>query len=183
MTEVQVGASCVLFDRNEGLWIGSAGDGLRRIANPARIRGRRVAEFGPEAEQFTTKDGLSANIVRSALEDREGNIWFGTDHGLDRFRETAFTAISIPNPDSPRLIMATRDGSLWTSAWNIFGLVRIRPGGEKELTTPELFIRAMIEDEAGVLWVVGGNNRMFRIDDGRFERVILPGDTSEPGIP
>jgi signal transduction histidine kinase/ligand-binding sensor domain-containing protein len=178
MTEVQVGASSVLFDRNQALWVGSVGDGLRRIPNPAWIRGRSVAQFGTEAEQFTTKDGLSANIVRCALEDREGNIWFGTDRGLDRFRETAFTAISIPNPDSPKLIVATRDGSLWTSAWNKFGLVRIRPGGEKELTTPELFIRAMFEDEAGVLWVVGNHNTMFRIQDGRIERVILPGDTT-----
>ncbi len=182
MTEVQVGATCVLFDRNEGLWVGSAGDGLRRIANPARIRGRRVAQFGPEAEQFTIKDGLSANIVRSALEDREGNIWFGTDRGLDRFRETAFTTISIPNPDSPKLIVATRDGSLWTWAWNRFGLVRIRPGGEKELTTPDLFIRAMIEDEAGILWGVGTGNKMFRIQDGRFKDVILPGDPRQAWV-
>src|SRR5262249_19694730 len=48
-------------------------------------------------------------------------------------------------------------------------------GGKKEFTNPELIIAAMIEDEAGVLWAVGDANQTFRIQDGRFERVIPPG--------
>src|SRR5215204_5915335 len=83
-TEVLVGATSLLFDRKGAMWIGTAGDGLRRIAAADRIRGRRIAQFGAEAEAFTIRDGLSGDYVISGLEDSEGNVWFATARGLDR---------------------------------------------------------------------------------------------------
>jgi ligand-binding sensor domain-containing protein len=62
-TEVHLGASNVLFDRDGSLWVGSIGDGLRRIAVPDKIRGLSIGQFDPEAEQFTRKDGLSADWI------------------------------------------------------------------------------------------------------------------------
>ena len=177
VTEVLVGAACVLFDRNESLWVGSAGDGLRRVAVPDRIRGQQVAQFGPQAKQFTTKDGLSGDIVMSALEDREGNIWFGTVQGLDRFRAGAFTPVSVPHPDRPRLILPTRDGSLWTFALNMPDVLRITPRGRQEFATPssEFFFR-MFEDETGGLWaiVTWSPDTLARFQGGRFHPFVLP---------
>ncbi|MCX6297015.1 MAG: hypothetical protein NTX97_13330, partial [Bacteroidetes bacterium] len=40
-----------------------------------RIDGKLVKSF----THFTTKEGLSINDVRSMLEDKSGNLWFGTD--------------------------------------------------------------------------------------------------------
>jgi signal transduction histidine kinase/ligand-binding sensor domain-containing protein len=177
VTEVRVGASQVLFDRNGSLWVGTYGNGLRRIAYPDRIRGRKIAEFGPEAEQFTVKDGLSANYVRAALEDREGNIWWGTLHGLDRFRQSTFTPTPVPNPDVPRAILATGTGGLWTfssTPFKQFEQVRIGPRGDLEVITPGV-VTAMCEDETGALWAVGGD-AFLRFQRDRFVRVPLPGD-------
>ena len=132
ITEVRVGATSVLFDRNGSLWIASLGDGLRRVADPSRISGRQIAHFGPEAEQFTTKDGLSGDIVFCLLEDREGNIWSGSLHGLDRFRESTFTQVNIPHPDA-RAILAAKDGNLWTYSVNAVEILRIPPNGDPDL--------------------------------------------------
>jgi ligand-binding sensor domain-containing protein len=82
-TEVHVGASWVLFDRNGSLWVASVGDGLRRVRDPRTIQGRQVGQFDAEAEPFTVKDGLSGSFVYSIIEDREGNIWVATVKGLD----------------------------------------------------------------------------------------------------
>ncbi len=173
-TEVQVGATSVLFDRKGTLWVGSAGDGLRRIADPERIAGHRVAEFGPEAEAFTTHDGLSGDYVISGLEDREGNIWFVTARGLDRFREGAFTPVSVPHPDFARFVVATSDGALWTSARNSAELLRITARGRTEWSlTGEPSLFGLTEDEAGVLWIVGTTH--FRYKGAAFEPVRLPG--------
>ncbi len=90
VTEVMVGASTLLIDRQENLWVGSGGDGLRRVSDLQRIRGRKVARLGPEAEQFTEKDGLLSNYVVSLLEDRDGGMWVATSLGLQRFREAAW---------------------------------------------------------------------------------------------
>ena len=36
-------------------------------------------------KNFTTRDGLASNVVNCGLQDRQGYIWFGTNHGLTRF--------------------------------------------------------------------------------------------------
>jgi ligand-binding sensor domain-containing protein len=109
-TEVRVGATWVLFDRHGSLWVASIGDGLRRVPYPDRIRGKQIAHFGPEAEQFTAKNGLSGAIVYTILEDREGNIWCGTANGLDRFRPGAFLAVDVQPPDLRLSVFATKEG-------------------------------------------------------------------------
>src|SRR5258705_506875 len=90
VTEVMVGATTLLIDRQASLWVGSAADGLRRVSDLRRIRGRKVAQSGPDAEQFTQRDGLLSNSVASLLEDRDGGIWVATALGLQRFREAAW---------------------------------------------------------------------------------------------
>jgi signal transduction histidine kinase/ligand-binding sensor domain-containing protein len=173
MTEVRVRASWALFDRNGGLWVSSYGDGLRRIAHPDRIRGQQIAEFGPEAEQFTAKDGLSGNYVYTLFEDREGNIWSGSNRGLDRFREGAFTPISIPHPDTPMGILGTSDGSLWTFAPDE-RILRIDPHGDHEVVTRS-GATSMFEDESSVLWLADENPmNASRFQRGRFVHVFGP---------
>lgn len=34
---------------------------------------------------FTTRDGLGSNVVNCGVQDRQGYLWFGTNHGLTRF--------------------------------------------------------------------------------------------------
>jgi signal transduction histidine kinase/ligand-binding sensor domain-containing protein len=171
ITEVRVGASDVLFDRNGSLWIGTAGDGLRRVAHPDQIKGRAIAHFGPEAEQFTAKNGLSGDIVSRLLEDREGNIWSATGHGLDRFRETTFIQVKTPEPDSHRAVLAGKDGSLWSYSVNA-AVVRIQPRGNLE-TIAQLSAESMCECESGHLWTVG-QRRFNQFQRGRFSDVALP---------
>ena len=172
MTEVLVGASFVLFDRNGSLWVTSVGDGLRRVADPGKISGRQVAQFGPEAEQFTMKEGLSGNYALSLLEDREGNIWVGTLKGLDRFRESSFFPVAVEQPEAPRFFQATRDGSLLVGGGNPVDVLRIGPLGNREvLASNSLF--AICEDESGVVWAVDPSP--VRYQQGRWLRVQLPG--------
>jgi ligand-binding sensor domain-containing protein len=50
---------------------------------------------GKTFRNFTTDDGLVNNSVFSALEDRDGNLWFGTRGlGLSRYDGASFTTMS-----------------------------------------------------------------------------------------
>jgi signal transduction histidine kinase/ligand-binding sensor domain-containing protein len=176
MTEVRVGSQGLLFDRNGGLWVSTIGDGLRRVAHPDRIRGHQIPQFGTEAEQFTAKDGLSGNDVYTLFDDREGNIWAGTSQGLDRFRDGAFTPVSIPHSDIPRGVLGTSDGSLWSLTYK--EIVRIGPRGDHELVSRH-GATSMFEDKSGVLWLASTRN-VSRFQEGRLVNVIgsqhpLPG--------
>jgi signal transduction histidine kinase/ligand-binding sensor domain-containing protein len=108
--EVRVGAAAVLFDQNGSFWITSIGDGLRRAPYPSRLRKEPIGEFGNALEQFTSKDGLSADYVTAIAEDREGNIWVGTRDGIDQFRNGALAPITL-SPAATRLsIVPDNDG-------------------------------------------------------------------------
>ncbi|MEO8619601.1 MAG: two-component regulator propeller domain-containing protein [bacterium] len=126
-SEVQVGTITLLIDRKGSLWVGSAGDGLRRVLDAQRLNGRTVAQFGPEAEQYTAKDGLASDVVYALHEDGEGNIWVASTGGLDCFREGDFVPIPIAGSARPRSIFAMRDSSLWIATHNVPGLLRLHP--------------------------------------------------------
>jgi len=83
-TEVRVGSGAILFSHYGDLWIPTLGDGLRRVPDPEKLRGR-PDRSSPDLESYTTTDGLSSNYDLSIFQDRDGNIWVGTDRGLDRF--------------------------------------------------------------------------------------------------
>jgi len=177
VTEVRVDASSVLFDRDGSLWVGSGINGLRRIASPGRIRGPRIANFSPEAEQFTAKEGLSGDAVYVLFEDREGNIWSASTHGLDRFRESTFMPVSIPHADTAMGIMGTSEGSFWTFGNN--GIFRLSPRGDREVVTRRP-VNSMSKDEGGALWIVSDLTNVYRFQQGRLVDVIsskhpLPG--------
>lgn len=177
-TEVRVEASWVLFDRNGSLWVASFGEGLRRVADPAKIKGLHVARFGPEAEQFTVKEGLSGNYVVCMLEDREGNIWVGTLKGLDRFRESSFSPVAVEQPDVPRVLQATRDGSIVVASLNALAVLRMGPSGNRDILARQELV-SMCEDETGVIWAVL-SSALLRYQQGRFVTVHLPGGVA-PG--
>src|SRR5260370_23638487 len=69
----------VLRDGEGNTWIGPFGEGVARLlADSNYLR---------NLETFSQPDGLSGDFVWCLLEDRERNIWVGTQSGLNRFRD------------------------------------------------------------------------------------------------
>ncbi|RSV34859.1 hypothetical protein CA234_20775 [Sphingomonas sp. ABOLE] len=87
-------AESIFFDRRDGLWgtYGSGGVfrlGLDWVDGALLPNGLR--------ERFGLERGLTSNLANPILKDREGNIWVGTNLGLDQFRETsAVVALGLP---------------------------------------------------------------------------------------
>src|SRR5216684_1065699 len=75
-------AERILRDRDGGLWIGTFSHGL-------------VHAHQGRTDVFELSDGLSGVDVYAVFEDREGNIWVGTINGLDRFRGSAVTTLTV----------------------------------------------------------------------------------------
>ena len=167
MTEVRIDPLTMLIDRKGSLWIASGSDGLRRVPDVARIRGRRIGKFAPAAERFTMKDGLLADIPTALLEDRDGNIWVGSPGGLERFREGAFTPILTAGPGRPRFVVPGRDSSVWTGPYNQGSLQRFGPSGQASYTTGFATVN-VAQDSSGRTLVVDGDRRLLRLEGTRF---------------
>lgn len=107
----------LMRDGMGNLWMGTAGLGL------LRLDGRRV-------RAFTTRDGLSSDLVKQVLLDAYEDIWVGTRHGLDHllldpFQESVIEVVhygpadGFPGMESfSNACMLDHDSTLW------FGTVR-----------------------------------------------------------
>ena len=157
-----------LFDREGNLWFATRYDGLQRVAaHSASADGKDI-----EAERFTSRDGLSSDITNQVLEDREGNVWVGTERGLDKFRPAtliAEPALASPAAFGDKLLDAS-DGSVYIGQART--IHRVRPGG-----APEPFLRDVVEPQSlceapdGALWI-GFPRRIVVIAGGSQRQTI-----------
>jgi len=157
-----VDSNKLLRDRNGGLWIGTHERGLIHVHN-----GR--------TDVFTKLDGLSGDISCSLFEDREGNVWFASSRGLDRFRELPVTTISTKqglSSDSTLSVVAATDGSIWVATHD--GLTRWKNGQttvfHKTSGLPDDFAQSLFQDSQGRIWVFTARGLAY-FKDGRFVAV------------
>jgi len=152
----------LLRDRDGGLWIGTESRGLIHVKDG-------------KTDTFTKADGLTGNISSSLFEDHEGNIWYGSEKGVDRFRRLPITAVStkqgVPD-DIVKSVLATTDGSLWAATND--GLARWKDGGlvvyRERDGLPDAHVQAQYQDADGRLWV-GTARGLAYFAGGRFVAV------------
>jgi len=133
-----------------------------------------VIRYGP-AEQgivFGQANGLSGSVPNCFYQDVEGNIWVGTENGLDRFRSTALSGVAIPPTYwDAEAIAAGTNGALWVGATAVQA-----PGisslGSLPAQNAETAVSVVYRDGADV-WT-GGRDGMWHYRDGRRERLVLP---------
>jgi ligand-binding sensor domain-containing protein/signal transduction histidine kinase len=135
----------MLSDRHNNLWIATLGQGLWRMhASNAEP---------PTIDKLNINNGLLSNSVRAVLEDHKGNVWIGTENGLQQLSEKTLTGLT--GLGLVRVIEAGADGSVWVGTTT--GLVRFRNGRRDryglhgELPSP--FVTALHTDRQGALWI------------------------------
>ncbi len=101
-------------DHTGKLWFGTEG-GLSRLEN---------GQF----TNFTTAEGLSDDTVNALYEDKEQNLWIGTDNGgLDRYKNNRFTSYTTQKglfSDRVLEILEDDHGWLWMSCYK--GIFRVQ---------------------------------------------------------
>jgi ligand-binding sensor domain-containing protein/serine/threonine protein kinase len=153
------GISALFEDKNGNLWIGTEG-GLSCLH-----KGKFTT--------YTTKEGLSYNVVRAIYEDREGNIWIGTDRGLNQYRDGKFRGFTTKeglSHDTVRAIQEDRAGGLWLGTDN--GLSLLKGGKFTIFTTKnglsDNAVRSLYEDRTGNIWIGTNGGGLCRYRDGTF---------------
>lgn len=159
-----------LFDRHGSLWAATLGEGIARIARP-----------GADAavQHFGQGQGLSADSLRAVIEDREGNLWFGSSLGIDRLRRSSVIAAPVPAGGNEFSVAADADGALWLGSRNR-PLMRIEDNRLQRSDGPA-GVTAMLRDGERVLF--GGPGGIWTAEQGRVRQLAsLPASVGNSGV-
>lgn len=181
--------SCGLRDKAGNLWFGVAGAKLAGMP-----LGQGVYRYdGNTFTNFTTKDGLNHNTVYCMLEDKVGNIWFGTHAGICCYNGKTFTNVPIVINNGIKLYPDSSSGKKTSVKTEVWSMMQDRSGklwfgttagvycyngksftgffdNDSIVNNDKLnfrFICAMIEDRAGNIWFGSGMGEGLCRFDGK----------------
>lgn len=157
----------MLTDARGGLWVATL-NGLTRLQNG-------------KLTNYTTKDGLSSNVITSLYRDGSGTVWIGTqDGGLNAFIGDKFVHFP-PAAGLPTVIYGItedRDHDLWLSSnAGIYrtgraGLIAFATGSQKSIETVSYGTSdgLRVSETSG-----GGHPSIWRAHDGSLWFATLKG--------
>ena len=165
----------LLADRDGGVWI-STNQGLLRAVPP------RAGEPVGALQRFGRADGLSADRVLSACEDRDGTLWFGTVNGLDRFRPAPAVAAPLPQGPDIGALAPLPDGTVLAGSvgqpparLTADGPPQPLPGGQALVQRDGTMVGVAFTDDDGSAWL-GGIPNLWHWARGRLTPVAAPAD-------
>ena len=173
----------ILYDQKGHLWVGTYNGGLYTIALESLSADLDIRNFRRDKNN---PHSLSSDIIRSLLQDQQGNMWVGTGNGLNmipahsvgdslpqfiRFQHEADNLHSL----SHNYILALHEsaaGELWIGTFG-GGLNRYVPKQGPREAYFERFneedglannvVKGILEDEEGNLWI-STNKGLSRFD-------------------
>ncbi|UXP32060.1 response regulator [Reichenbachiella agarivorans] len=160
-------------DKDQQIWVASYNGGLYRykVDILGRLQEDTVFKHDPEIA-----GSLSSNIVRSINQDQKGNLWIGTDKGLNKLtadqtqsKTPKFITYKYDQNDPYSLsfnyvlpIMITKDNQIWVGTLG-GGLNKVIQGDKVDndqflsYTTedglPNNVIKALLEGDDGSIWL------------------------------
>jgi ligand-binding sensor domain-containing protein len=162
----------LLTDSGGALWMGVEG-GIGRDVWPA---GRQQ----PLVDKMTPREGLTGDAVAALLQDREGNIWVGTNNGLDQFRASKFTLAPLSSSIRAPAFVTDGDDSLWAGGTN---QEPVHVGRDvTPVPTMGTEVWCVARDREGGVWMAGVAG-LKRWVDGRVSTLVLPDDLVKANDP
>ena len=148
----------VLRQTHDGtLWIGSIGGGLYTVRS-----GGKLAIFS---------EGPPSKSILNLFEDREGNVWIGTQIGMERLTRSAMSLLPLPGSTDADFgsVFVDKDGSIWACSTNLY---RERSGvmRKEELSgLGGVTVRNLLRASDNSLWVGTEGSGVFRLHGSKIE--------------
>ncbi len=145
-------------DSREQLWVATYYDGLH-------LFDRSTGKFNRVTRSKTGKTGIIGNNILSIIEDKDQNVWVGTDDGgLHRMdaQTGEFTHYFNNEEKKPdiRILQIDSKGNLWVGQSGLYLFNKSKNIFELFTTAGslnELFIKGIVEDNSGILWIATSN--------------------------
>jgi ligand-binding sensor domain-containing protein len=161
---------CELLDKDGNLWFSINGEGAYRYD-------------GKLFTNFSIKDGLCNNNVVAIIQDKSGNILFGTNRGICKYDGKTFITIPMTDTLSITSLLEDREGNIWFGVINK-GIYRYDGKNVSNFLDNyqhpfygdkyEKFISDIIQDKKGNIWFSSWNGGGVWKFDGKILTQFLP---------
>jgi len=150
--------NCIVFDLDNKLWIGTDYLGLFRF----NLETGKYDNFTSNQE---LSGSISSNYINAAIRDQYGDLWFGSNRGLNRFKHNGkkFENYFVDPSNLANLINVVhslkidRLGNIWTqSQWNNGGISCFSKKNKKFThysTGFGLWFSSFTLDRSGIVWL------------------------------
>ncbi|MDR9415545.1 MAG: two-component regulator propeller domain-containing protein [Gracilimonas sp.] len=136
----------------------------------------RTTSLDKLGQTIGKEDGFEGIDIFTISEDSKGNIWIGALNGLYKFDGESYRRYSTEDGlsyNDTRTVFEDRDSVLWIGTSN--GLNRIVNGNIEQVTLDDFsqpgtikdepYVRAIHQDNEGVIWIGTYGDGMYRIKD------------------
>ncbi|MBT4503662.1 MAG: response regulator [Gemmatimonadetes bacterium] len=187
------GATNALLEDSQGrIWI-STGNSVSRYHTRQDIDRQ---DGGTAFTTFTAKDGLGRGIVKTLLEDDQGNIWIATGRTVTRYDGANFTRFTTEDglpSNSVHTLAKDGQGNIWIGTGNGVSRYDGRQDvgrqdvgtGFTNLTTDdgliEFTVNTIMEDRQGHLWL-GTPSGVSHYDGQVFQNIYRHDGLIHPEI-
>lgn len=159
--------TCLLSDREGGLWIGTMFGGLNRYA----ISQDKFYKYHYDQDDKST---LNSSTITAIFEDSKNNIWVGTKQGLnlydrdnDLFIRVSFENDDFPNSVTINSIIEDKSKNLWIGTSK--GLYKTDLQKTNFLTDIWKIlnneVNVLFIDKSGCLWAATLDKVLFKFND------------------
>lgn len=166
-------------DSSGEMWVCTWSDGVYRISSESTV------------VHYTKSDGkntIADNSVRCACEDTQGNIWLGTELGLNKFdKKTGVFTCYVSTATSGSMsnssifsILQDQQGTIWigtyfggvnyfTPDYQVYTHYKVSATEKEGLSAP--LVGTIIEGEPNELWIAtdGGGLNCYNRNTGHFK--------------
>jgi len=164
--------SCAIADSNRFLWF---------------CGGTRLSKYdGKYFTNYTEKEGLGNNDIRSICEDRQGNIWFGTlGGGVSKFDGKYFTNFreSKGMNNSVWCMIEDKSGNMWFGTDGALikydGKYYTRYSEREGLGKDAYSVVSLMQDDSGNLWIGMDNGIISKYDGKSFTNFLIKDTTDD----
>ncbi len=130
--ELKYSKFCLVFeDRSGAFWFGTTDKGLiKQVPAANQVVANKNYRFIQYKKNPDNPHSISSNTINSIFEDKDGNLWIGTDQGLNKFDPDTESFIHYRTKDGLPSdliygILEDDHGHLWLSTNN--GLSKFNP--------------------------------------------------------
>ena len=165
------------IDRHANAWMAGP-EGLVRIALATSRAAERTSHATPKLLSLERVPLNDVPYPTAVLTDREGNVWVGTERGIERFRETKLTPLVLAQPVAGLSLAPASDSAVWLASVSNPPLT---VGDQVVSYAGPANITCTYRDLRGGVWFGGPSGLRYvppgdPPSDARFTRVPLPSE-------